>query len=245
MTARAKGWRALRARAYGAAACVLCSSVTAANYAELDRWPAMAGVWEMNQESLRTASAGMLKPPLKPDVAAGKRSNPQNEPLPKVLCAQDGMPNIMGDPELLEITFTKGKVLMVTEGGARVMRRISMDGSPKPDTYYPQLAGYSTGRWEGDTLVIDTSEVDAEVELGGVRHGPNLRILERFRLLSPTLLHSETIVTDPDILSGPWKVERTYEARPHDRLYEYICNQNNREVLDDQGVQHVDLTPPK
>ena len=218
---------------------------TGANYAEIDSWPHIAGVWEMDGPSMRSASAGMLKPPLTPEARARARRNPQNEPLPKVLCAQGGMPNIMGDPELLEITFTKGLVLMVTESGARVMRRIAVDGRPKPDTYFPQLAGYSTGRWEGDTLVVETGDVDASVELGGVRHGPDMHIVERFRLLSPTRLHTETITTDPAILVGPWKVERNYDLHPNDRLYEYICEQNNREALDDTGLQHVDLTPPK
>jgi len=199
----------------------------------------------MDDKSMTTASGAFLKPPLKPKYVALARKQPQGEPLPAQLCEQDGMPNMMGDPELMEILYTPGRVMIMTEGNGRVLRRITMDGSPKPDDYYPQLAGYSVGHWAGDTLVIETTDLDPNIELGGVKHGPNLHIEERWRLLSPTTLHSITTTYDPEILSRPWVVERTYIAQPGARLYEYVCEQNNRETLDQAGVQHVNLTPPK
>src|SRR5690606_8626465 len=93
-------------------------------------------------------------------------------------------------------------------------RIIHLDGARLPDAIRPWL-GHSVGRWEGDTLVVETSQFNPQqyLQIGGgasYRRAPTsskLKVIERFTRTGPTTIRYEFTVEDPEIFTSPWKGE--------------------------------------
>ena len=103
-------------------------------------------------------------------------------------------------------------------------RIVPLDGSPHGDI--PQWVGDSRGRWEGDTLVVETVNFHRETAFQGGLTGSSLTLVERFTLASPEVLLYQVTIDDPTVWTQPW----TYEL-PMQRndlpLYEYACHEGN------------------
>jgi hypothetical protein len=161
-----------------------------------------------------------------------------------VNCLPDGMPGMMQGPFPLEILQTKGQVTIIQESFTQV-RRILLDRPQKPfDEVDPTFYGNSVGRWEGDTLVVDTIGVKEHVQYQNVPHSMQMRIKERFRLVAPDTLWDEITVEDPVTLDKPWTFTFAYRRMPDYTLLEYIC-EDNREYIDEKGLQKMRLTAPE
>jgi hypothetical protein len=131
------------------------------------------------------------------------------------------------------------------------VRHVFTDGSPDhyTDGDRPFINGHSTGRWEGNTLVIDTVGIDPATPLGSqgnslvsvpIRHSEELKVQERIRLIDKDTMEIRTTAEDPKALTRPWTtVSRLY--RIEGDLDEYICEQNNRAFIDETGRQGVRL----
>ncbi len=155
-------------------------------------------------------------------------------------CEPDGMPSFMTFPYSLEFLFTPGKVTIVQEALMQI-RRIFTDGRPLPDrdTVDPNYFGYSVGRWEGDALVVTTIGTQSGQRLGvaGISSSDALTITERI-YLDPNdrdLLHLDFTFEDPNVLAEPWHRSHTFRRDRTWEQIEYICSQNNRHMLDDDG----------
>ena len=111
-------------------------------------------------------------------------------------------------------------------------RIIPVDGRPALSSNIRQWRGDSRGRWEGDTLVIETknfrSEGTGTVSLRGLGWSgdENLRLVERFRRLDQDTLLYEYTVNDPTIWTRPWTVSMTMR-RSNQLMYEYACHEGN------------------
>ena len=112
-------------------------------------------------------------------------------------------------------------------------RIVPLDGRPALPAQIQQWRGDSRGRWEGDTLVIETTNFK---DIGTAHPAPNMELLEALgpqmhleerisRLDADTLLYRFT-VTDPAAFTAPWSAELTM-ARADGRLYEYACHEGN------------------
>ena len=99
------------------------------------------------------------------------------------------------------------------------------------------------GRWEGETLVVDTIGVKETVRFQNVPHSKQMRIRERMKLVSPTVLWNEITIEDPVTLEKPWVVTYAYRRMPNYTLLEYIC-EDNREYADEKGLQKIRVDPP-
>ena len=90
----------------------------------------------------------------------------------------------------------------------------------------PTYAGYSTGHWEGDTLVVETVALhpDSFIE-GFTPHSDAMTVSERIRFTSPGILEDRITVRDPKALTEPWQTVRTYRKAlpPNDELREFAC----------------------
>jgi hypothetical protein len=148
-----------------------------------------------------------------------------------------GMPQVMRFAFGIEFLFTPGRVTVLLEQGPTI-RRIFTDGrrhSADPDLTY---TGESIGRWEGDTLVVDTRSIRSGTQLlRGIQTSGAARIVERIRLIDARQLQIETTVEDPVMLTAPWRYTRTY-ARTSE-WFERSCD-NDRDGQD----REPDLTPP-
>jgi hypothetical protein len=103
-------------------------------------------------------------------------------------------------------------------------RVIPMDG--RPHGSLPQWVGNSRGRWEGDTLVVDTTNFKRETAFLSGKTTSKLHLIERFsRVNADTLLYQFT-VDDPNVWTRPWTAEIAMTTN-RDRIYEYACHEGN------------------
>ena len=122
------------------------------------------------------------------------------------------------------------------------VRHVHTGGRALPADPDLTFNGTSVGHWEGDTLVVDTVGLAPEASLGdGVTHSDKERIRERFRLVSPDMLEIVTRVEDPAVLTQPWVFSTRYARHRDWSLAEYICEQNNRNGVDETGKANIRL----
>src|SRR5215475_12732709 len=146
---------------------------------------------------------------------------------PNVRCLSAGMPNMMSMTYGMELQHTKDKITMYGELND-VYRRIWLDGRKPLQKVLddPTFAGYSTGRWEGDTLVVDTVAIreDALFDTFSL-NSAQFTVRERIRFTSPGVLEDQITSMDPKALVEPFHSVRTYRkaAPPNDELREFSC----------------------
>jgi hypothetical protein len=144
-------------------------------------------------------------------------------------CLPPGMPAMMNMAYGMEVMQTKDKITFFSELND-ALRRVYLDGR-KPSQKVlddPTYAGYSTGHWEGDTLVVDTVALHPNSFIEGFTpHSDQMTVHERIRLVEPTLLEDQITVTDPKALTKPWSTVKRYrKAAPgsgKDELREFAC----------------------
>jgi hypothetical protein len=151
------------------------------------------------------------------------------------MCLPPGMPRIasyVGEFEILDAPA--GRITILHEYQTQ-QRRIHLNMKP-PAYVNPMPNGYSTGRWEGNTLIVATIGISPYVYLdeNAGKHSEQLQVTERFRLLNHDTMIIDTTVVDPLALTQPWKYSRTYD-RTHDELIEYECNENPRNPVNADG----------
>jgi hypothetical protein len=218
--------------------------------------PDITGSWERLQGRGQGAGVPMppapQPPPLKPEFLkqwqarqqAAREATAKGQPvgINWVNCLPDGMPGMMAGPFPMEVLQSRGQVTVIQESFTQV-RRILLDRQQKaPDEVDPSFYGHSVGHWDGDTLVVDTIGIKEDVRYQNVPHSDQMRIRERIRLVQPDVLWDEITVEDPVTLEKPWTFTFAYRRMPDYTLLEYIC-EDNREYIDDQGLQKMRLTP--
>jgi hypothetical protein len=111
-------------------------------------------------------------------------------------------------------------------------RLIPTDGSPHLATQIRQWTGDSRGHWEGDTLVVDSTNFKFNNQsrfgvayLDGMTDD-NLHVVERFQLVDPDTIIYRATIDDPTVYTKPWTVEISM-ARRQDRIFEYACHEGN------------------
>ena len=219
---------------------------TAADWAALAALPDFSGVWEIGGGGGGGRGGAPAGPQLTPAAEARRqelqaRGREDNE---TANCLPPGMPGIMGQPYPMEFLLTPGKVTIVIEAYQQV-RHIYTDGRPLPEDPDPKFHGTSVGRWEGDTLVVETVGFSPLTQLAAnVPHSGRMRIVERFRLTGPDTMSIETTITDPDVLRAPYTATRSLRRYRSWTIAEYICEENNRNFVDDRGKAGVILDNP-
>src|SRR5687767_11678475 len=183
---------------------------------------------------LKPAYAKMFDARRAADAEATKRGDAPATPA--VLCLPYGMPRMMTVASYpIEILQTPGQITIVTEAFSEV-RRVFLDQPQLPiDDVPPGYYGHSVGRWEGDTLVIETVGIKESVPgYNGMPHSSQMRIVERLRLVAPDILHDQITIHDPVVLEKPLMYTLGYRRLSNYKMVEFVC-ENNREYVDDQG----------
>jgi len=224
-------------------------SPTAADWAAVAKLPDFTGVWELSFGGGRgggrgAAPGGAPQGPQLTTAATAKRKQLQSEAREDnqtANCLPPGMPGIMGQPYPMEFLMTPGLVTIVIEAYTQV-RHIYTDGRALPPDPDLKFHGTSVGRWEGDTLVVETVGFSPLTEIAAnVPHGDKMRIVERFRLADPDTMTIQTTVTDPDVLTAPYTSARTLKRHRTWTIAEYICEENNRNFVDEKGKAGINL----
>jgi hypothetical protein len=118
----------------------------------------------------------------------------------------------------MEILATPGRVTLLGEGDGNRLRRIYTDGREHPEDPDLTIHGHSIGRWEGDTLVVDTVGIIPQAyialsEAVGIPNNGGMRIVERLRLADADTLAVELTITAPKVLTQAWTTTRRYVRR--------------------------------
>src|SRR5882762_3192136 len=170
--------------------------------------------------------------------AAETEANRRGEPLAtgSSLCVPYGVPSMMSVAVYpVEFIQTPKQITAIAEALSEV-RRIYLDRpQAKIDEVPPGYYGRSVGRWEGDTLVVDTVGIKESVQYQRIPHSDQMRITERIRFVAPDVLHDQITIEDPVTLEKPFTYTLAYRRMPNYEMVEFVCD-NNREYVDEQGV---------
>jgi len=218
--------------------------------------PDLTGVWAVyrgergGDPKLAPTEAGPLA--LKPEYAkpyearraVEAEANKRGEQLANgsALCIPYGVPTMMSVAIYpVEIIQTPRQVTIISEAFSEVRRAYLDRPQEKLEDVPPGYYGRSVGRWEGDTLVVDTIGIKTSVSgYRGMPHSEQMRITERLRLVAPDYLHDEVTIEDPVVLDKPVVYTLAYKRMPGYEMVEFVCD-NNREYVDEKGVVRMRL----
>ena len=151
-------------------------------------------------------------------------------PDPPTQCWPHGVPRAMIVPSPMQIVQTPGLITMIVESGHNV-RQIFMD-TEHPKHLAATFMGHSVGRWEGDTLVVDTVGLNpkAWIDEDGKPESAAIHVVEHLHKINGgKQLEDMMTIDDPKIFTQPWTAKRVYDWRPDTTVVEYICEENNRD----------------
>jgi hypothetical protein len=148
---------------------------------------------------------------------------------PEVKCYLPGVPRATYMPYPFQIVQT-GKVILISYEYDGAVRTVYMDnpGAAPVDSWM----GWSAGRWEGDTLVVDVTGLNDSTwfDRAGDFHSDMLHVVERYTPASPTVLNYEATIEDPQTFSKPWKISMP--------LYKHV--EKNAQLLEFKCVEFVE-----
>jgi hypothetical protein len=125
---------------------------------------------------------------------------------------------------------TKGVIVLLFES-YHSYRQIFTDGRPLPRDLEPAWFGYSVGKWEGDTLAVDTVGINEKTWLddGGHPHTDALHVIERFRRPDFGHMQVQLTIDDPKAYSRPWTVTIPWDYAADTELLDWVC-ENEKDV---------------
>ena len=216
---------------------------TEADWAAIAKLPDLTGVWEVGPGRGRAGGAPPAGPQLTPAYAEKRRARLANPPEDSLTanCLPPGMPGIMGQPYPMEFLMTPGLVTIVIEAYSQV-RHIYTDGRALPDDPEQRFFGTSIGRWNNGTLVAETVGFSPQTDLDrSTPHSDRMKIVERFTLADPDTMSIETTITDAEALTAPFASTRTLKRHRAWTIAEYICEENNRNSVDQNGKAGINI----
>jgi Carboxypeptidase regulatory-like domain len=189
-----------------------------------DGKPDLSGMWFQQ----KTIAPG--KPEIKAWAEAVVKERAENnaKEFPQSRCQPLG---IMLAPALLPWKTVQTPTLLVIIAEGDLTRQVFLDGRAHPKDLNPAWLGHSIGRWDGDTLVVDTTGFNdkAWFDGAGVPHTEKMHITERFHRVDLGHLEIEFSIEDPDTFVKPWVIKRAAELAPNDEIQEYVCTENERD----------------
>ena len=156
-------------------------------------------------------------------------------------CITRGVPGGMfpaGYNNAYQIVQTPGYVTILYEM-IHEARVIPVDGRPHPPASVQFWNGDSVGRWEGNTLVVDTTNfndkgwIATSASTGRIKGTPqssSLHVVERFTRVDPETIHYEVTLEDPKYFTRPWTVSVPLNSDPGYQIFEYACHEGNSAV---------------
>jgi hypothetical protein len=217
------------------------ASMPKGQYAALEKLPDWGGIWtitfptpgekrelpKLKGKYLAEYQAFQKETEARQGIARRKTSN----------CTPPGMPYIMSVAQYpIEFLFTPGRVTIHHEAWMQ-WRSVFTDGRGHPDIE-PSFNGHSTGKWEGNTLVVDTVNIKPSVPLmPGMYHSDKVHIVERFALdpQNADVMRVQITVADPEAFEKPYTNTLTFNRSRDSELLEFICAENDRNPVDASG----------
>ena len=151
---------------------------------------------------------------------------------PGVSCLPSGIPEKNNIPDGLKLVQTPDLIVLLHESRT-IYRQIFTDGRPLPKNPQPTWMGYSVGKWEGDTLVVETIGQNGRtwLDMRGLPGTEALRVIERYSRPSIGHIDIEVTIDDPKAYTRPWTVKLAWRLVPDTDLIESICEENNKDPV--------------
>jgi len=193
--------------------------------------PDLSGIWAREG---RTAQMNFSKeaPPMQAWAKAvydenqghaAERGQGIDEMDPANYCLPLGMPRAMAYNYPFEVVQTP-KIVYILFEAWQMQRRIYLDGRKREDLAPLSYIGYSTGRYDGDALVVETSGLNDQTWLdnSGVPHTDSLKVTERLRRTGPEKMENSLRFEDPKTFTRPWESKMVYELKPDFEILENV-----------------------
>lgn len=178
--------------------------------------------------------------PYRPWAAEATKQRTADQGLddPHVRCLPDNPPRTWTMPHLTKAVHTPKLLVLLYEVNA-MYRQIFIDGRPLPEDPSPGWNGYSTARWDGDTLVVQTAGFrnDLWIDMGGSPMSDAARLTERMRRPSYGTLELEITLDDPKVYTRPWTVKMAQNIELDTELIDEICLENEKSYQRMQAVR--------
>ena len=205
--------------------------------------PDLRGIWQADGAAhLNIEGKGFItdpsngKIPYRPDALAQRSANFKVRATadPSLKCAQAGVPRATYMPTPLQIVQSPGNFALAYQD-VHAFRIVYLDGRSHIERI-DWWMGDSRGRWEGDSLVVDVSDLNNETwfDRAGNHHSEDMRVIERYTLTAPDTLLYQATMTDPKTFTQPWTLQVPLRRikEPGFRLIEDEC------LEDAKGVRH-------
>ena len=199
--------------------------------------PDLTGLWDGapggNTRDLNRYMKGLkLEIPFTP-LGADRYKKIDLAKNPNGFCLPPGPSRALTGPSPFMIVQHKDAISFNFENHG-VYRVIYLDGRSHPSDIadYPQFMGHSVGKWEGDTLVVDTVGINDRTWLDsyGLEHSDKLHLTERFQKTGPDSIKYTVTYDDPVFFTKPWSATLNFARQgKDDRLMEYVCNDNEKD----------------
>ena len=193
--------------------------------------PDLSGIWTRTGRAANE-NFGKEAPPLQARAKAVYEENRKglapadsglDEMDPTIYCMPHGMPRILASNSPFEIIQTPSQVVVLFEA-SQMQRRIYLDGRKLPENYPATYMGFSTGRYDGETLVVETTGLSdlTWLDTSGTPHSDALRVTERIRRTDPKTLEMAFRFEDPKAFTRPVEDTKTYQIRSDWSIMENI-----------------------
>lgn len=191
--------------------------------------PDFSGIWSapgFSTRYLENLAADGVEVPMQPWAAALYQQRQENygKDRPSGNCLPHSVTDFDAHHMPKKVIQTSGLIVMLFES-YHTFRQIFIDGRSLPQDGDPGWFGYSIGKWEGDTLVVDTVGLNEKTWLddGGHPHSDALHVIERFQ--RPDFGHMQLQVTidDPKAYTRPWTVKIPWQYLPDTELLDWVC----------------------
>ena len=170
--------------------------------------------------------------PIRPEAAAiaQQRRAGLAKDIPLTRCLPAGVPLVDALPAAYKLIQTPGVIVMMYEQDTS-FRQIFIDGRKPPEDPQPAWLGYSVGKWDGDSLVVDTAGFNDRswLDAFGHPHSEAMRVTERFHRLDFGHMEIQITVDDPTMYTRPFTIKIDQRLLPDTDLIEAFCLENEKD----------------
>jgi hypothetical protein len=162
-------------------------------------------------------------------VLAKERAADDSRDDPHVRCLPDNPPRAWTLPHLTKAIHTPKLLVLLYEVNA-MYRQIFIDGRPLPEDPTPGWNGYSTARWDGDTLIVQTAGFRDHlwIDMGGSPMSDAAKMTERIRRPNYGTLNLEITIDDPKVYTRPFTINLTQNIEVDTELIDEFCLENEK-----------------
>ena len=196
--------------------------------------PDLSGIYQPNMRYFRNLAAdvGIENVPMTDEARRIHKSREDGTlgyTEPDAQCLPQGVPKINSAPVPFKIVQTDKLVVLVYEA-FNLWRQVHLDNRDFADDLNPSWLGYSKGRWEGDTLVVETRGLNGKqwLDHNGLPASDKLVVIERFRRPTIGELEIEYTINDPTYYTRPWTTTVKARYTTGTELFEFVCNENEK-----------------